>query len=165
MKRTWLHCADHVLFLLVCGCRERISSVPENAECINAFPTDCVFSARNGRRNANFKKPDCVFCGRYRTRFAFFPPSVGGKNRCSRQFANWRQQQSTGLVQHLSRIVSPGCTAPKPPLCKGRWAAERRLGGVDNPSVKNQRFLPAPFTQGSLGRSRASASNNNFSLC
>ena len=27
------------------------------------------------------------------------------------------------------------CTAPKPPLCKGRWAAERRLGGVVNPSV------------------------------
>ena len=27
------------------------------------------------------------------------------------------------------------CTAPKSPLCKGRWAAERRLGGVVNPSV------------------------------
>ena len=27
----------------------------------------------------------------------------------------------------------------------------------DNPSVKNQRFLPAPFTQGSLGCSRTSA--------
>ena len=27
----------------------------------------------------------------------------------------------------------------------------------DNPSVKNQRFLPAPFTQGSRGCSRTSA--------
>ena len=27
----------------------------------------------------------------------------------------------------------------------------------DNPSVKNRRFLPAPFTQGSRGCSRASA--------
>ena len=31
-----------------------------------------------------------------------------------------------------------------------------------NPSVKNQRFLTAPFTQGSLGRSRASMINYNF---
>jgi len=30
-------------------------------------------------------------------------------------------------------------------------------GSLHNPSVKNQRFLPAPFTQGSLGRCRASA--------
>jgi len=28
---------------------------------------------------------------------------------------------------------------------------------IDNPSVKNQRFLPAPFTQGSRGCSRTSA--------
>ena len=40
---------------------------------------------------------------------------------------------------------------PKPPLCKGRWSKSSILtGGVVNPSVKNQRFLPAPFTQGSL---------------
>ena len=32
------------------------------------------------------------------------------------------------------------------------------LTRFDNPSVKNQRFLPAPFTQGSLGCSRTSAS-------
>ena len=31
-----------------------------------------------------------------------------------------------------------------------------------NPSVKNQRFLPAPFAQGSLGCSRTSASFGNF---
>ena len=45
----------------------------------------------------------------------------------------------------------------------------------DNPSVKNQRFLPAPFTQGSLGCSRTSTFINlsqknqrivsQFSLC
>ena len=70
---------------------------------------------------------------------------------------------------------------PKPPLCKGRWLADRRDGGIvavrccilatnrcefitcsSNPSVKNQRFLTAPFTQGSLGRSRASASSSDF---
>ena len=28
------------------------------------------------------------------------------------------------------RLVLQVCTAPKPPLCKGRWAADRRLGGV-----------------------------------
>ena len=62
------------------------------------------------------------------------------------------RQQSTGLARVLSRMVFPRCTVPKPPLCKGRWAAERRLGGVVNPSVKNQRFMPAPFTQGSLSQ-------------
>ena len=46
---------------------------------------------------------------------------------------------------------------PKPPLCKGRWAAVRLLGGVDFvgrrtiPQSKIKRFLTAPFTQGSLG--------------
>ena len=62
---------------------------------------------------------------------------------------------------------------------KGRWLAVRRDGGIDaedcfvfvsdfgefatyfcdNPSVKigsEEPILPAPFTQGSLGRSRAS---------
>ena len=139
MKRTWLHCADHVLFLLVCGCRERISSVPENAECINAFPTDCVFSARNGRRNANFKKPDYAFCGRYRTRFAFFPPSVGGKNRCSRQFANWRQQQSTGLL-HVNGFASHIATIRKrKPTLLGRFSfsgGRYRTRTYDLPHVK-----------------------------
>ena len=33
---------------------------------------------------------------------------------------------------------------------------------MDNPSVKNQRFLTAPFAQGSQGRSRASAASNDF---
>ena len=61
------------------------------------------------------------------------------------------------------------CSAPKPPLCKGRWAAKGGSEGLPqrdvsishwvsanshsvlhNPSVKNQRFLTAPFTQGSL---------------
>ena len=71
---------------------------------------------------------------------------------------------------------------PKPPLCKGRWQKSSIFaGGVvadqsyhyaeiyansklfpHNPSVKNQRFLTAPFTQGSLGRSRASASRNDL---
>ena len=32
----------------------------------------------------------------------------------------------------------------------------------DNPSVKNHRFLTAPFTQGSLCACRASALNNNL---
>ena len=46
---------------------------------------------------------------------------------------------------------------PKPPLCSGRWAAVRLLGGVDFvgrrtiPQSKIKRFLTAPFTQGSLG--------------
>ena len=56
------------------------------------------------------------------------------------------ERAGTGFVKDSI----PGSTAPKPPLCKGRWAAERRLGGVVNTSVKNQRLLPAPFTQGSL---------------
>ena len=34
-----------------------------------------------------------------------------------------------------------------------------------NPSVKNQRFLPAPFAQGSLGCSRTSASFENLHGC
>ena len=71
---------------------------------------------------------------------------------------------------------------PKPPLCKGRWQKSSIFaGGVvadqsyhyvgiyansklfpHNPSVKNQRFLTAPFTQGSLGRSRASASSSGL---
>ena len=107
------------------------------------------------------------------------------------------------LVRQINyRLVLQVCTAPKPPLCKGRWAADRRLGGVvaekccdfalvpantytllHNPSVKNQRFLTAQlraksrppggcalhapagaaFTQGSLGCSRASTQNLNFS--
>ena len=70
---------------------------------------------------------------------------------------------------------------PKPPLCKGRWQKSSIFaGGVvadqsyhyagiyansklfpHNPSVKNQRFLTAPFTQGSLGRSRASTPNSD----
>ena len=70
---------------------------------------------------------------------------------------------------------------PKPPLCKGRWQKSSIFAGgvvpelffriglqwidklvLHNPSVKNQRFLTAPFTQGSLGRSRASASRNDL---
>ena len=44
--------------------------------------------------------------------------------------------------------------APEPPLCKGRWAAERRLGGVvtcreNNPSVS--------FADSSLRRARSAA--------
>ena len=92
-----------------------------------------------------------------RSQLWFFGPSreircrcaFGHIVRCCRHRAGGKQQ-STGLAGDLSRLVFPGCIAPKPPLCKGRWAAERRLGGVDNPSVKNQRFLPAPFTQRSL---------------
>ena len=38
------------------------------------------------------------FGGDYGTRYAFSPPSAGGENNGSRQFANWRQQQSTGLL-------------------------------------------------------------------
>ena len=39
------------------------------------------------------------------------------------------------------------------PTCLGTLNKAR----FDNPSVKNQRFLPAPFTQGSRGCSRTSA--------
>ena len=50
-----------------------------------------------------------------------------------------------------------------PPLCKGSWHGAAVTGGLYvfkripclpqfvNPSVKNQRFLTAPFTQGSQG--------------
>ena len=43
---------------------------------------------------------------------------------------------------------------PKPPLCKGRWAAVRLLGGVDfggRRTIPQSPSAPAPFTQGSLG--------------
>ena len=43
---------------------------------------------------------------------------------------------------------------PKPPLCKGRWAAVRLLGGVDfvgRRTIPQSASLTAPFTQGSLG--------------
>jgi len=60
------------------------------------------------------------------------------------------------------------CCAPKPPLCKGRWAARRRLGGIVQQapayshrfpansqhctaSIPQSASLTAPFTQGSLG--------------
>ena len=92
------------------------------------------------------------------------------------------------FVTALRRSVSLPCAnhclthQPKPPLCKGRWQKSSIFaGGVvadqsyhyagiyansklfpHNPSVKNQRFLTAPFTQGSLGRSRASASRNDL---
>ena len=42
---------------------------------------------------------------------------------------------------------------PKPPLCKGRWAAVRLLGGVDfvgRRTIPQSASLTAPFTQGSL---------------
>jgi len=68
--------------------------------------------------------------------------------------------------------VTPGESAPpKAPLCKGGWLPVRADWGIvqqslrsyipfgemetsqrDNPSVKNQRFLPPPFTQGRLFR-------------
>ena len=54
----------------------------------------------------------------------------------------------------------------EPPLCKGRWRPGGQTEGLmglnnrhswfaeisapNNPPVKNQRFLPAPFTQGGL---------------
>ena len=41
--------------------------------------------------------------------------------------------QRTGTV--FAKDGFPGCSAPKPPLCKGRWAGESLLGGVVNPSV------------------------------
>ena len=63
------------------------------------------------------------------------------------------------------------------------WAAEWRLGGavqqaltkvatlrrkrtaVGNPSVKNRRFLPAPFTQGSLGAVQRFDTREPFGRC
>ena len=72
----------------------------------------------------------------------------------------------------------------KPPLCKGRCQPNRLTEGLlrqaatnshwfsaktqyppHNPSVKTgseEPVLPAPFTQGSLGRCRASATNRNL---
>jgi len=80
------------------------------------------------------------------------------------------------------RLAAQVCSAPKPPLCKGRWHGKavteglcseivrichgfRRIGTAccDKPSVKNLKFLTAPFTQGRLGRSRASAINDHLS--
>jgi len=29
------------------------------------------------------------------------------------------------------------CNAPKPPLCKGRWAASRRFGGIAELKISN----------------------------
>ena len=64
------------------------------------------------------------------------------------------------------------CTAPKPPLCKGRWHGVSRDGGIvrqDFATIERLRrnriaatipqsaSLTAPFAQGSLGRCRASA--------
>ena len=72
--------------------------------------------------------------------------------KCKLRFRSVKPSRAT-VRRTGTRFVKdgfPGCTAPKPPLCKGRWAAKKRLGGVVNPSVKNQRFLPTPLAQGIL---------------
>ena len=51
------------------------------------------------------------------------------------QFLNWQAAIVHRTGTQFVKDSFPGCTAPKPPLCKGRWAAERLLGGVANPSV------------------------------
>ena len=52
-------------------------------------------------------------------------------------------------------FLVPIRTAPKASPVQGEvgeiYDFARRGCKKDNPSVKNQRFLPAPFTQGSLG--------------
>ena len=59
---------------------------------------------------------------------------------------------------------------PRPPCVKGAGTLTKRDWGIAvemdmvfcNPSVKNHGFLTAPLTQGSLGRSRASAVNDHL---
>jgi len=36
---------------------------------------------------------------------------------------------------------------PKPPLCKGRWADARRLGGIVQENVTNSLFLQAKWQE------------------
>ena len=44
------------------------------------------------------------------------------------------------------------CSAPKPPSDEGGGTAQAVTEGEnDYPSVKNQRFLPAPLTRGAKG--------------
>ena len=74
-------------------------------------------------------------------------------------FRTSRIQQCGNSLQVSGRFWR----SAKPTLCKGGWHGAAATGGLYvfkripflpqfvNPSVKNQRFLPAPFTQGSRG--------------
>ena len=48
-----------------------------------------------------------------------------------------------GTVEDGQRMSGPMTAAPKPPLRKGRWAAEGRLGGVADPTLLEGGWLRA----------------------
>ena len=94
--------------------------------------------------------------------------------------------EKTGRAVHVLsflRCFLPEQTAPlQPPLCNGpgrlllpfgqftfgEVARRSRDGGVDRTravTIPQSASLTAPFTQGSLGRSRASATNPGFPAC
>ena len=93
------------------------------------FPGESIFMRRKRKPTPSGRFHSG---GDNRTRFAFLPE--GQKYRCCRR----RDRRQATVHRTGTRFVKDGfpiCIAPKPPLCKGRWAAERWFGGVDNPSV------------------------------
>ena len=101
-----------------------------------------------------------------------FPLIVYGQCRMALPVSACQKSPKNTLLFRTSRIQQCGNSlqvsgrfwrSAKPTLCKGGWHGAAVTGGLYvfkripflpqfvNPSVKNQRFLPAPFTQGSRG--------------
>ena len=101
-----------------------------------------------------------------------FPLIAYGQCRMALPVSACQKSPKNTLLFRTSRIQQCGNSlqvsgrfwrSAKPTLCKGGWHGAAVTGGLYvfkripflpqyvNPSVKNQRFLPAPFTQGSRG--------------